>query len=565
MIKIDIRQETPVLTIEEAIAEKNFIGVTRTIAHRNPDDAIAGAAARVRGVTIIGGQDHFYLESQACIAYPGEDGAVTVYSSTQNPSEVQAVVAQLLGVGRHKVVCICKRMGGGFGGKETQAAGPAAMAAIVATKLRRPVRCVVTKDDDMKYTGKRHPYRAEYVVAFDENGIIDALKVDFYSSGGFSADLSPSVMERTMLHVDNAYFIPNAHITGTVCRTNLPSNTAFRGFGGPQGVACIESIMEDIASVLRKDPLDVRRANLYGDAPRNVTPYGQIVDQNLLPAIFEQIEKTSEYRARRKKIDAFNRSSRTKLKGISLTPVKFGISFTKKFLNQGNALVNVYTDGTVQVSTGGTEMGQGLNTKIRQLVADEFAIDVADVIVMATSTEKNNNTSPTAASASTDLNGTAAVRACAAIRQRLAAFAAQHMFHSLEGGMPASPEHIAFADGHVFDVRAARRSEGTFTQLVKLGAHGARVDLPASRGFYATPGVDFNRETGKGTPFLYYTTGAAIAEVTIDRFTGDLKVERVDLLMDIGRAINPGVAITGAAQVVGGDSCRGWDGARRRS
>jgi xanthine dehydrogenase large subunit len=545
-IKIIIREEKPILTIQEAIANKNFIGVTRTIARGNSDEAIASARHTLRGVLTIGGQDHFYLESQACLAIPGEDGAVTVYSSTQNPSEVQAVVAQLLGVGRHKVVCICKRMGGGFGGKETQAAGPAAMAAIVATKLKRPVRCVFTKDDDMKYTGKRHPYRAEYVVAFDNDGRIDALKVDFYSNGGFSADLSPSVMERTMLHVDNAYFIPHAHITGAVCRTNLPSNTAFRGFGGPQAVACIESIIEDIAVTLRKDPLDVRKINLYGDSPRNLTPYGQIVDQNFLPAIFDQLEKSSDYRNRRKSVESFNRSSRTRLKGLSLTPVKFGISFTKKFLNQGNALVNIYTDGTVQVSTGGTEMGQGLNTKIRQLVADEFAIDVADVLVMPTSTEKNNNTSPTAASASTDLNGTAAVRACENIRRRLALFAAQHMFHSVENGMPPSPEHIFFKDAHVFDLRAPDKT-ATFRQLVKL-AHMERINL-GERGFYATPGVDFNRDTGKGTPFLYYTTGAAVAEVTIDRFTGDLKVDRVDLLMDIGKAINLGVD---RGQVVGG-------------
>jgi len=537
-IKISVREETPIFTIEEAIAQKSFVGPKRTIARGNLDQAIDSAPHLLHGSLKIGGQDHFYLESQAAIAIPGEEGAVTIHSSTQNPTEIQAIVAHILGLGMHQVICICKRMGGGFGGKETQAAAPAAMAALVATKLRRPARFVYTKDDDMKFTGKRHPYRADYSVAFDHDGRILALKADFFSNAGFSLDLSASVMERTMLHADNAYYIPNCHITGTCCKTNLPSNTAFRGFGGPQGVATIENIIEEIALYLKKDALEIRKLNCYGPAPCNVTPYGQLVENNHLPEIFSRLESSANYGTRRAAITKINQTSRTHLKGLSLTAVKFGISFTKKFLNQGNALVNVYTDGTVQVSTGGTEMGQGLNTKIRQLIADEFAIDFADVLLMPTSTEKNNNTSPTAASAGTDLNGTAAVRAAREIRNRLADFAAELL--------ASSATYIVFKDSTVCDSRNPTKTI-SFKELCKL-AHMERINL-GERGFYATPGVDFDRESGTGTPFLYYTTGCAVAEVTIDRFTGQFDIDRIDLLMDIGRSINPGID---RGQVVGG-------------
>ncbi len=544
-VRLEIEELPAILTIDDAIVRKQFIGPTRRINRGDVAAAFAKADHVFEGTFVSGGQEHFYLEPQASLASPGEDGQITVHSSTQNPTEIQAVVARCLGLRQNQVVCICRRMGGGFGGKETQAAQPAILAALVAQRTGRPARVVLSCDQDMQMTGKRHPFQARYRVSFTDDGLITGLKTDFYSSGGFSADLSLAVMERTLIHAENAYFIPAVEVTGTVCRTNLPSNTAFRGFGGPQAIAAIENIIEDIATTLGIDSLEVRRRNCYGIGERNVTPYGQIVQNNTLPAIFDRLAETSDYARRRAEIEKFNAASRTALKGLSLMPVKFGISFTRRTLNQGNALVNIYLDGTIQVSTGGTEMGQGLNIKIQQLVADQFAVPMASVQVMATSTEKNNNTSPTAASASTDLNGTAAVRACEAIRQRLTEVAARHLA-KFDDGLEASSLHVEFEDGFVFDRRqpAMRLS---FTELVGM-AYEQRVSL-GERGHYATPGVDFNRENGKGSPFLYYTNGCAAAEVLIDRFTGDVKVTRVDLLMDLGRSINPGID---RGQVIGG-------------
>jgi xanthine dehydrogenase large subunit len=543
LVRLAIAALPPVPTIDAAIERRQFIGPTRTIARGNADEALAGAERRLSGEFRIGGQEHFYLESQAAIAVPGEAGSITIHSSTQHTTEIQAVVAKALGLPFSKVVCVCKRMGGGFGGKETQAALPAILAAVAAAKTRRPARIVLGHEQDFQTTGKRHPYLCKYEVGFRNDGTITALRSNFYSNGGYSADLSLAVMERTLLHGENAYFIPNVEFTGTVCRTNLASNTAFRGFGGPQGVAAMENIIEGIAAVLKLDPIEVRMRNLYGGDGRNTAPYGHVIQHNPLPGIIEQLARTGEYRKRREDAERFNATSRTHLRGLALTPVKFGISFTRRTLNQGNALVNVYLDGTVQVSTGGTEMGQGLNTKIGQLVADALGVPPASVRVMATSTEKNNNTSPTAASTGTDLNGAAAVRAAEAIRSRLADVAAKHF--SIDG-LEAVPECVDFADGWAFDRRDPSRRM-PFAKLV-LDAYERRVDLGA-RGFFATPGVDFNRETGRGTPFKYYTCGAALAEVVIDRFTGEMKVERADLVMDLGNMINPAID---RGQVIGG-------------
>ncbi|HEX8253192.1 MAG TPA: molybdopterin cofactor-binding domain-containing protein, partial [Thermoanaerobaculia bacterium] len=463
------------------------------------------------------GQDHFYLESQAALVVPGEHGALTIQSSTQHPTEVQEVIAHLLGIDMSLVVVNTKRMGGAFGGKESQATHPAAMAALVARKTKRPARIVYDKDNDMHVTGKRHPFRNRYRVGFNGSGEIVALKVDLYSDGGAYTDLSSAVMARAMTHADNAYYVPNIEIRGTVCRTNNPPNTAFRGFGGPQGVANIENIIEEIAAFLKRDALDVRRANCYGIETRNTTPYEQVVANNTLPRLFSELEERSDYRARMSAVRAFNEASLTHLKGLAMTAVKFGISFNTKFLNQANALVNVYLDGSVQVSTGATEMGQGVNTKIRQLVADELRVPLGRVQVMQTSTEKNNNTSATAASSGADLNGSAAVDACRRIRARLDEVQRQH------GGLLS------------------------WEQLVKL-AYQERLSL-GERGFYATPRLDWNWTSGRGTPFLYYTMGTACSEVLIDRFTGELKVLRSDGLMDIGRPLNPGID---RGQLVGG-------------
>ncbi len=554
-IKLHVTERPPLVDLEQSIAEERFLNAPRRI--RTGDCAVALAAAphRLAGTLRIGGQEQFYLESQAAIAYPGEDGQMVVHSSTQNPTEIQAVVAGMLGRDMHDVVCLCKRMGGGFGGKETQASIPAMMAALVAHRTGRPARVIYDKDTDMRITGKRHPYLVHWDVGFDDAGRIAALKFDYYSNAGCSTDLSPSIMERTLLHSDNAYSIPAADFLGRCCFTNLPSNTAFRGFGGPQAMAAIENVIESIAQHLGLDAFDVRLRNVYGVGERNVTPYGQIVEKNHLPEILATLAATSDYHGRRRAIETHNAPSSAArglarpgiapLRGLALTPMKFGISFTTRFLNQGNALVNVYTDGTVQVSTGGTEMGQGLNTKIRQLVADEFGLDPDRVRLMPTSTEKNNNTSATAASASTDINGAAAVNACKQILRRLKKFAAERLADPAEGLAP-SPRHVRFADNAVYDTRRpdVRLAFGPLC----AEARRERVDLGA-RGFFATPGIDFNRETGRGTPFFYYTQGAACCEVEIDRFTGELTVARADLLIDIGRSINPGVD---RGQVIGG-------------
>ena len=544
-IKLEVEELSPIFSIEDAIAAGSFIGPERVIARGDVDQALRDADHVLSGELHIGGQEHFYLESQAALAYPGEYGQMVIHSSTQHPTETQNLVAEILGVSFNQVVVICKRMGGAFGGKESQAAGPAAMAAMVAARSKRPARVVYGKDDDMRVTGKRHPFLHRYTVGFDSAGKITALKTELFSNGGCSCDLSPSVLERSMLHSDNAYWLPNVRITARVCKTNLPSNTAFRGFGGPQGVAGTENVIEEIARHLDLDGYDVRRANLYGVETNNVTPYGQRFDNNVLAPLLDQLRDDSSYNQRRKKVQAFNRTSRTHVRGLAMTPVKFGISFTKKTLNQGNALVNLYTDGTVIVTTGATEMGQGVNIRVAQIVADELGIEVSKVIVGATATDKNCNTSPTAASTGTDINGAAAAVACEAIRGRLAEFAAT-LLADLPAGLALSPGHLKFAGGWVYDTRDETRRI-KFHRLV-CQAYAERVDLGA-RGFYATPGVDFNRETGKGHPFLYYTNGAAVAEVLIDRFTGEMKVDRVDLLMDAGRPINPGID---RGQITGG-------------
>ncbi|HET7705520.1 MAG TPA: xanthine dehydrogenase molybdopterin binding subunit [Thermoanaerobaculia bacterium] len=535
-IVIDYEPLEPILTIDQAIAAQSFFPDPRIIRRGDADAALAKADHVLEGVFENKGQDHFYLESQAALAYPEEHGALTILSSTQNPTEVQEVIAHLLGLQMNQVVVETKRMGGAFGGKECQATHPAAMAALVAQKTKRPARIAYNKDDDMHATGKRHPFQNRYRVGFSSSGEIVAAKFDLYSDGGAYADLSPAVMGRAMTHVDNAYFIPNVEIRGTVCRTNMPPNTAFRGFGGPQGAITIENVMEEIAAAVKKDALDVRRANCYGTDSRNTTPYGQIVENNTLPRLFRELPERADYARRLAEVKRFNESSETHLKGISTTAVKFGISFNTKFLNQANALVNVYLDGSVQVSTGATEMGQGVNTKIQQVVADELGIQPDRVIVMITSTEKNNNTSATAASSAADLNGGAAVDACRRIRERMA-----EVFRT----STAAKGEIVFADGHVWDA-ADLTKKMTFNDLVGI-AYRSRTSL-GERGFYATPRISWDWTTG-GNPFLYFTMGVACSEVLIDRFTGEMKVLRSDVLMDIGKPINPGVdrgQITGA-------------------
>jgi xanthine dehydrogenase large subunit len=549
-IKCDIEKLTPVFAIDDAIAKKQFLGMPRLIKRGELEVGFKQAKHILEGTWYNNGQDHFYLESQAAIAYPGEANQVVVHSSTQHPTEVQEVIAHVLGLHMNQVIVITKRMGGGFGGKESQATHPAVMAALVALKTKRPARIIYGKDDDMQVTGKRHPFQNQWKVGFTDDGVITALDAHLYSDGGAFADLSTAVMARAMTHIDNAYYIPHVEVRGTVCKTNYPPNTAFRGFGGPQGIATMEHILQEISMYLGKDAYDVRRANVYGTSDRNVTPYNQLIFHNTLPVIYDELVVSSDYKKRLKAVEEFNKQSKTHLKGIAFTGVKFGISFNTKFLNQASALVNIYLDGTIQVSTGATEMGQGVNTNIRQLVAGEFDLALDKVLVMATSTEKNNNTSATAASSATDLNGSAAVNACHIIKARLKEFAAEYL-SAKELDLERAPASVVFEAGFVYDERRPEHKI-TWKELV-TAAYRNRVSM-GERGFYATQGIDWSWESGpeklaSGHPFLYFTTGGAVAEVLIDRFTGDLKVERVDILMDIGRPINPGIArgqLTGA-------------------
>ncbi|HEY9757015.1 MAG TPA: xanthine dehydrogenase molybdopterin binding subunit [Oculatellaceae cyanobacterium] len=533
-------EELPkILTIDEAKAAKDFIDRTYSISRGDVDAALKSAPHLIEGTVHIGGQDHFYLESHAALVYPGENDQLVVHSSTQAPSEVQQVIARVLGLQQAQVVVLIKRMGGGFGGKETQASHPAAMASLVALKTKRPARIIYNKDDDMKYTGKRHSFQNDYKVGFDEQGRILAVKAHLYANGGAANDLSTAVVGRALTHMDNAYYAPNVEVHGTICRTNYPPTTAFRGFGGPQGIATIENILEEIAAYLKKDPYLIRRLNCYGIEDRNTTHYGQLVENNTLPAIFDELHKTSDYEKRYQAVQAFNRTSKTKLRGICMSAVKFGISFTTKFLNQANALVNVYLDGTVQVSTGATEMGQGVNTNIKQLVADEFSIPHQHVVVMTTSTEKNNNTSATAASSATDLNGSAAVVACQTIKRNMAECVVVHFGPEYQSRkIEPDVDKIRFVDSEVFDQRMPGLKL-KFVDLVGM-AYRDRRHL-GEKGFYATPHLQFDWLTGQGRPFLYYTSGCAVAEVEIDRFTGDLKILGLDVLMDIGKEINPGI------------------------
>lgn len=554
LVKFDIEKHTATLSIDEAIAKKSFIYKANPFSCGDVDAALGKAPHRISGAFECGGQEHFYLESQACIAYPMEDGQIEIHSSSQHPSETQHVVAEALGLSLHEVVCVVKRMGGGFGGKESQAAPFAAMAALVAQKMQRPARLCLSKDDDMVMTGKRHPFKNFYEVGFDDDGRILGLKAQLYADGGAYADLSGSILDRAMFHIDGAYFLPNAHIEGFVCRTNFHSNTAFRGFGGPQGTMTIESIIEDIATHLKKDALDIRILNCYGKETNNVTHYGQKLTHNPLPELFAQIKNDAEYLRRRQEIDQFNSKAIGKVRGLSVTATKFGIAFTARFLNQGNALINVHKDGTVQTSTGATEMGQGVNTKIQQIVAHAFGIPASDVKVMATSTEKNHNTSPTAASSGSDINGSAALKACVEIKNRLI-----WLYHNILMGTTMNdiaecpPLDLTKVDMTTYefkDQKVTHLPSGksiAWKDLVKQ-AYLNRMSL-GEYAHFKTEGLGFDKARSQGTPFNYFTNGVAVSEVEIDTWTGETKVLRADILMDLGRPLNPGIdrgQVTGA-------------------
>jgi len=524
---IDCEVLPPILDIRSALAANSQVLPTQRMRRGDPAAELARAPHRLRGTVSMGGQDHFYLEGQIAIALPQDDGSIEIHSSTQHPSEVQHVVAHALGWEAHRVTVLCRRMGGGFGGKESQPALLAAAAAILAMRTGRTVKLRLDRDADMLITGKRHDFLADYDVGFDDAGRLQALDVMLASRCGYSADLSGPVNDRAMFHLDNAYYLEHVAIESHRCRTHTVSNTAFRGFGGPQGMMVIEAILDDIARRLGADPLDVRRANLYGIGTRDVTHYGQRVEHNLGPRIIEDLAASSQYAQRRAAIAADNARSGPIRRGIALTPVKFGISFTSTQFNQAGALLQVYADGSVLLNHGGTEMGQGLHVKVMQVVAAELGLPLSALRITTTDTSKVPNTSATAASSGTDLNGMAACAAARSLRERLTAFLVERE------GVPASA--IRFADG-VVHVGATQRP---FSQLTRE-AYAARISLSAT-GFYRTPGLHWDRERWTGKPFHYFAWGAAVSEVAVDTLTGETRLLRVDILHDVGSSLNPAI------------------------
>jgi xanthine dehydrogenase large subunit len=532
---IEIEREEPNVTVDQGLASGETVLPDYEFVGGDAGAAIARSPHRLSGVLRIGGQEHFYLEGQVAFAVPGEDNDMLVHSSTQHPSEVQHIVARVLGVADSFVTCQVRRMGGGFGGKETQATQWAVIAALAARVTGRACKLRLDRDDDMMMTGKRHDFRVDWSVGFNDRGRMEGVDLALAARCGCSADLSIGVVDRAMFHSDNAYFLPEFRIHSRRVKTNTVSNTAFRGFGGPQGVLSIERVIDAIAWHLGLDPLDVRKVNLYRSGG-DVTPYGQTVeDHEVIRRLIEQLERTSDYRRRRKEIGKFNTSSPILKRGIALTPVKFGISFTLTHLNQAGALVHVYQDGSVHLNHGGTEMGQGLFQKVAQVAAEEFGIALDRVRITATSTDKVPNTSATAASAGTDLNGMAVQVACREIKARLAQFAA--------GTWNVSEDLIEFRDDQVF----IGNESVPFGELAKR-AYGARIHLSAA-GFYKTPKLHWDRAKAKGRPFLYFAHGAACSEVTIDVTTGEMRIERVDILHDVGRSLNPAIDI---GQIEGG-------------
>ncbi|MEM7189768.1 MAG: xanthine dehydrogenase molybdopterin binding subunit [Pseudomonadota bacterium] len=526
---------TPLLdAIDSHEEDGGYVTEPLTLARGDAAAELEKSANRISGRIRVGGQEHMYLEGHISAAIPGEDEDVTIWASTQHPSEVQQIAAKVLGIASHAVTVKVRRMGGGFGGKETQMNLYAVVAAMAAKRWGKPVKLRPDRDDDIVTSGKRHDIAGDYELGFDDDGRIQAVRADVIARCGISADLSGPVTDRALFHADNAYFYPHVHLQSHPMMTNTVSNTAFRGFGGPQGMMVAERMIEEIAYALGEDPLEIRKRNLYGPE-RDVTPYHQRVEDNILPRLISELESTSDYAARRRSVLERNKAGGVLRHGIALVPVKFGISFTATWMNQAGALVHVYKDGSIYLNHGGTEMGQGLNTKVAQVAADAFQVDVSRVKISATATDKVPNTSPTAASAGTDLNAMAALDACNQIKARLVEFAAEHWqapedaVRFVPGGVQIRDELVAFND-------------------VVNAAYFARVHLSAA-GYYRTPKVHWDRATGRGRPFYYYANGASVAEVTLDTLTGEHRVDRVDILHDVGRSLNPAIDL---GQIEGG-------------
>ena len=534
----------PLLGIKEAIAARSFHTAPHTLARGDAAAALSKAPLRLEGEFSFGGQEHFYLETQAAWAEMGEDGTVFVSSSTQHPTEIQSVVGDVLGENRNKVVVQSPRMGGGFGGKETQGNAFAAMVALASVKTGHPVRIQLDRDLDMMLTGKRHPFHSTFSVGYDKDGMILAAAVDLCSDGGWSLDLSQPVLDRALFHLDNSYYIPAVRFTGLIAKTNVASNTAFRGFGGPQGMIVMEEIVDRISRRLGLAPEVVRGRNLYrGSGETNTTHFLQEIGDNRLQTVWRQVQEEAGFAARRASVDAWNRAHPRIKRGLAVTPLKFGIAFTLTHYNQAGALVLLYMDGTAQVNHGGTEMGQGLHTKILGVAMRELGLPAHRIRMMPTATDKVPNTSATAASSGADLNGAAVRNACMILRERLLPVAAEVL--SRRGGTPVSPEQVEFADGKV----TARGSSALADMAdVCFRAHEKRISMSAS-GFYATPGIHWDWSTASGRPFQYFACGAAVAEVEVDGYNGMHRVIRIDAVQDVGSSLNTGVDL---GQIEGG-------------
>lgn len=534
--------EQPASLNPVAAAEREeFVRPSHTQTSGDWQQALKQAEHIIEGELFVGGQEHFYLEGQACVVHPTEDEGVVVHTSNQHPSETQKLVAEVLDIPFHAVTVEVRRMGGGFGGKETQASPWACIAAIIARRTGKSISLRLPRSEDMRATGKRHPFHNRYRLAIDDEGIIQGGEITVIGDCGYSPDLSDAIVDRAMFHADNAYSLGDARVIGHRAKTHTASNTAFRGFGGPQGMMVIEGAMDDIARQIGEDPLTVRKRNFYRDG-REVTHYGQQVDQRqLLHTLVETLENDSDYWARRKAISQYNATSPVVKKGLALTPVKFGISFTAQHLNQAGALLHVYTDGSVMINHGGTEMGQGLHTKICQVVARELGLDLDNVRITATRTDKVPNTSPTAASSGADLNGMAARDAASKLRERLFDFAAEHFAVGLDR------EGMRLEDGMLVAGLGESERRIPWGELVQT-AYLNRISL-SEKGFYATPLIHYDRSVGQGRPFYYYAFGAAVAEVSVDTLSGEYQVDRVDILHDVGDSLNPAIDI---GQVEGG-------------
>ncbi|MCF8379563.1 MAG: xanthine dehydrogenase molybdopterin binding subunit [Bacteroidales bacterium] len=541
LVNIEYKELEAILDLDTAFNKDSRLHPSRKIECGNITEGFVNSDHILEGTLETGGQEHWYLETQSALAVPGEDQEIKVYSSTQHPSETQAIVAEVLGKFRNEVEVEVRRMGGAFGGKETQANHVAAWAALLANAAGQAVKIHLTRDEDQIMTGKRHRAKNFYKVGFNHTGQLNALKVDLHLDAGSSSDLTMAILERALFHIDNAYYIPNLRVVGHTWKTNLPSNTAFRGFGGPQGMAVIENIMDRIARFLKKDPFEIRLKNFYQNEINNITHYKQKIENNRLELLEKQILKSSEYLARRKQLKLFNNSNKYLKRGIALSPVKFGISFTTAFLNQAGALVNIYRDGTILVNHGGTEMGQGLNSKIIHVASSELGLNPVSIKINATNTSKVPNTSATAASSGSDLNGMAVKNAIDKLKLRL-----EVIIKGIFKNPQLNSNDIIYKNGKVFD-RNNPDTSITFPELIEK-AYLERTSLSAT-GYYKTPEIHYDREKGEGKPFHYFAFGMAVSEVEVDTLTGYVKLLRTDILHDVGRSLNEGIDM---GQIEGG-------------